>query len=149
VSKTSYSAGDVVARLIVQLGLGTDPQANGLWPVYSEGEPPTPDDVITVYTTDGVDSPRTMPDGELNGTDGLQVRVRSVRHDSGFEKASEIASALTDASLVRRITVAVDGVDHLVHSVDYVGNVIPLGKESPSSRRSLFTINAQVMFDRV
>jgi hypothetical protein len=144
---TVHSPADVVRWMIVGLGLGTDPSAAAAWPVYAEGEPPAPDETITVYTTDGVDSPRTMSDGATNGTCGFQVRVRSVRHDSGFQKASEIANKLTDPEFVRNLTVTVGASDYLVYSVDYTGNVIPLGKESPDSRRSLFTVNAQVTFD--
>lgn len=144
---TTHSPADVIRRLLIQLTLGTDPAAGEAWPVYAEGEPPTPDNVITVYTTGGVDSPRTMPDGDSNGTVGFQVRVRSVDHATGFLRASLIADTITAADSVRRVTVAVGGYTHLVHSVDYVSNVTPLGKESPNSRRNLFTVNAQAMID--
>ena len=40
--------------------------------------------------------------------------------------------------------VTIDGTTYLVHALTRQGGILPLGKDSPSSHRSLFTLNAIV-----
>lgn len=136
------SPADVVRWILVALGVGTDPELGSAWPVYCSSEPDRPDNSITVYDTDGTDNGRTMVDGKLQRLFGFQVRVRSDSHGTGWTKADAIQTALAES--VYQETVTVNGRSYLVHAVSRIGDVLPLGKESPTSKRSLFTLNAGV-----
>ena len=135
-----HSPAHIVQRLIVSLGLGTLPSAAGSWPVYATAEPQDPDNVITVYDTAGQSDGRSMIDGELFEHNGIQVRVRATTHEVGWPKADAIQTGL--ALSVYDETVTIDGTAYLIHSINRIGQVIPIGKETPLSKRSVFTINA-------
>ncbi len=140
-----HSVDDVIRRMLVQLGLVADPDVSplGSWPGYTADEPSSPDNVVTVYGTTGRDFGRIMIDGERPEHEGFQVRVRAVDHPTGFRKARALAVALD--TLVYRQQVSGGTLSpnvYCVHSISRTSNVIPLGKETPKSRRKLFTINA-------
>src|SRR5688572_13398595 len=98
-----HSPGEVVAYLLVELGLGatpTNPPASpATWPVYAEGEPDTPDNCITVYTTAGRSDGRSMIDGELFEHYGVQIRIRGRTQTDGWQKASAVRKAISAANL--------------------------------------------------
>lgn len=146
-----HSPADVIRSVLVTLGLTTEPALlpeNDLpWPSFTNREPPTPDDCVTVFDTDGVDHGRVMFGGERQSHHGIQIRVRSTYHDSGFKKAREIAlslDSLYDFSVTVPGTQQVGGEDYVVHSVNRVGEVLSLGREVPESKRSVFTVNAML-----
>lgn len=140
---TYYSPADIVRRLLISLGAGVSPSNGALWPVYATSEPGTPDNVVTVYDTAGLDDGRAMVDGELFRHLGFQVRVRSIDHRSGWDKASEIQNLLA-RSTYDEVVAMPDDTRYLIHCVSRIGDVIALGKEVPNSKRSLFTVNATV-----
>lgn len=146
-----HSPADVVRQLLIDLGLGTAISTagapTGAWPVYHASAPPEPDRIITVRSTTGIDGGRSHPDGERLTHHGIQVAIRSVSESEGYIKANAIAIALDQS--VRRVTVTVDGVNYLVYCFSKVGDVIPAGKETPTSKRSLFTINPMVSLRKV
>lgn len=127
---------------MIALGLGTDPASNGPWPVYAAGEPDKPDSAITVYDTVGRQEGRTHVDGEAQEHHGVQVRVRSAAHTAGYAKARAVAVALDEDVLMN--SVHIGAASYRVWAVARTGDVLSLGKESPDSKRSLFTINALV-----
>ena len=142
----THSPADILQALLVALGLGsqppgpTDPAVT--WPVFVASEPAAPDEAITTYDTEGRDFGFTMTDGERQEHHGVQVRVRASTHAVGWKKARAIAVALDES--VYQETVVIEGVSYFVHDVIRTSNVIPLGKEEPTSKRTLFTINAVV-----
>jgi hypothetical protein len=139
-----HSVANVIRHLLIDLGLGSYPLSaagEALWPIYIVGEPSSPDDVITVYNTDGADGGRVMNTGERQEHSGFLVRVRSSTHDGGAEKARAIAVAM-DEQVYRRV-VTVGAYSYVVHSISRTTDVIDLAKESLQAKRSIMTINAR------
>lgn len=139
------SAADVLGILLVDLGLGTAPVTvgrQGEWPVYTEDEPDTPDNCITIYDTEGVGRGKTMPDGEVQEAHGIQVRVRAKTHTVGFAKAREIAVTLDPLSM-RTVSVPTGNVTnrYRIWSLSRIGDVLAIGKQFPANKRRLFTLN--------
>lgn len=128
----TVTACDVVAQLLRDGGV--------TWEVASRKEPDVPDDVITVRTTQGRATARTMVDGKLHGTFGLQFRVRSNDDLLGQLKAREVQRLVS--LTVYNTFVNVEGAQFVVSSFSNIGDVLPLGFDQ-SSRRELFTLNAE------
>lgn len=141
----TYSPADILRRALIALGQGTDPvspssaQALVAWPIYCSLEPGEPDNAITVYDTVGRDDGRFHTSGERQEHHGIQIRVRSDTHVNGWTKARAIAVDLDQS--INFTVVAVEGVSFIIHSVSRTGDVFALGKESPTSKRSVFVIN--------
>lgn len=136
----THSPADVIRYLLIDEGLGTLPSVSGSWPVYAANEPDTPDNCITVYHTSNTIHGREMTAGETQEHEGVQIRIRSAGHNTGYVKADTIKRAL-DTS-VSWNTVTISGTDYLVHAVHRTTGVLSLGKDLTNSRRDLFTINA-------
>lgn len=143
-----HSPADIIRTLLIDLGMATAPSAGGDWPAYVAQEPDTPDSVITVYDTAGTTGGRLQTSGETVEQHGFQVRVRDANHFEGYEKARAIAVALDESVANAVVSVGDDvgtGSDtYIVYAVTRKGGIISLGKESPASKRSIFTINAVV-----
>lgn len=138
----------VLQAALILKGWASDPEALplGPWPVYQPGEPDAPDDCLTVRgttgrTTDG----RAMIDGSRFIQHGFQLRVRALDEADGYAKAQELADHL-DRDLYQ-YPVVVEGTRYLIHAVVSRGDVLELGPEEPTSRRSLFTLNAFLVVD--
>ena len=140
----THGTAQIVQQLLVDLGLGTLRSASpsGAWPVFRGVEPDLPDNAITVYGTVGLDDGRSMIDGELFDQPGFQVRVRGTDGDVAVEKVEAIRTSL--AVSVRLRDVRVEAATYLVWSVSRIGQVLVLGLETPKSKRSLCTLNAQL-----
>lgn len=156
------SPADVIRWLLVQLGQGiitlpsgliiasglvTDPSLSPMqaWPCYATDEPDSPDSVITVYDTQGRDDGRSMIDGERYEHHGFQIRVRAPTHRIGQLKAQQIKVVLDQAVVHRTVTFNDQNGTSRSYDVPCVSrtsDVIPLGKDTPSTKRRLFTINA-------
>lgn len=147
-STLPHSQADIVAQLLIRDSIGADPDVSplGSWPVYVSGEPNTPDNCLTVYDTAGVDDGSSMIDGELFAHEGIQVRVRAKDHRTGWTKADAIQTWMAESVYDEITTVAgADGsTTYLVHNFSRIGRVLALGKDAPTSKRSLFTVNALV-----
>lgn len=141
-----HSPGDIVRRALIAIGQGLDPPSTP-WPIYADAEPNSPDNVITVYGTSGNMDGRMMADGSWVVHHGIQVRIRSATPTAGFVKANAIAVAMDQSIYQQGITIS--GTSYLVHSISRKGEVIPLGKEEPGSKRNVFTINAVVVIKKV
>lgn len=140
----THSPADVTRWLLCALGLATDPDDGSTWPGYATGEPSSPDNCITVYDTAGGDDGRSMVTGEVFGNNGIQVRIRSSTHTVGWQKADAIWTTLAEG--VYDQTVTVGSTSYLIHCYTRIGDIIAIGKESPTSKRSIFTINCQITF---
>lgn len=134
------SQAEIAAQLLVDLGFGTDPLTFQAWPVYSTAEPSAPDNCITVKDTDGTSEGRSMVDGELQEHFGVQVRVRSTTHPTGWQKALAVREALAKNLYDRTVTIGSS--QYLVHCAAKISRVLSLGKDTPSTKRSIFTVNA-------
>lgn len=138
---TDEAPSEVVAQLIIDLGIGTDPSTTVTdWATRATGEDYTPDNCITVYDTTAFMDGRTH-DGKLQGMPGIQVRVRSSGPRNGWKKAKYVEYQLSQVldRIVHR-----NGNRYMVRSLNGFGGVLPMGKESPTSKRNLFTINCYV-----
>ena len=132
----------VVSQLVIDLGLGTDPDTDDVWPVYHSKMPDgpgVPNNAITVYETTPRLQGRIMFDGETQENHGIQVRVRADGAVTGQGKARAIQRAF-DVD-VSRTTVIVGANEYLVHCINRLGGILPLGTETPEGRRELFTLN--------
>lgn len=134
----THSPAKVLSQLLIDLEVGTVPSANSEWPTYFDNEPATPDNVITTYNARRVGGFRKMPDGVFVGPQGVQVRVRGKDSKTGYDRTVLIAEAL--ATVLRR-TVTVEGSVYRVQCLSTISDVFPLGKESPTSKRNLFTLD--------
>lgn len=150
VTGDDFSPADVIRWLIVWLNLGVTPstRVTGVsWPVCVGLEPSAPDDCITVKNTQGQDDGRSMPDSEANAHYGLQVRVRSVDENIGWRKANAVRTAL--ATQVRMTHVVIGSHEYNVVAVTRIGQVIAIGKETPASKRNVFTLNVMAAIKQV
>jgi hypothetical protein len=84
---------DIIRQLLIDLGVGLDITATD-WPAFSQKEPDSPDNVITVFDTMGRDLGRTNPDSVRSERYGIQVRVRGGDIDATGVRARSIAMAL-------------------------------------------------------
>lgn len=142
----THSPADVLRHCLISLGYGVIPSVSAVWPIFCDSEPDKPDNCITLYNTQGKESGRTMTDGERQEFPGFQVRVRCVNPVDGFAKARAIAVALDEEVYDEGVTVNPDtgsttSENYLLHSVSRSSQVIPLGKETPTSKRNVFTVN--------
>lgn len=144
----AHSPADVIRWLLVGLGLGTDYRNVGLWPVYAAGEPPKPDNVLTVYDTVGTDDGSVMigARGELQGHYGFMVRVRAADHPVGWAKANAIranlAETVYDNTVVVPLLNGVAAGTYVVENCAQVGHVLALGPNVANEKTWLFTVNA-------
>ena len=135
-----HNPADIIRWLMIDKGIGTDPADGGLWPIYRGSEPDTPDSVITVYGTTGQQDGRSQVSGEVFEHHGYMIRVRSNRESTASEKAYAIDQILNEQ--VANQLVNIDGYTYIVCAVNRKGSVNSVGKETPTSERNVFTINA-------
>jgi hypothetical protein len=148
----NHSPAQIVRRLLIGLGLGSDVDAGGQpegeWPVYDNDEPDRPDNTVTLFDYDGPDEGSTQPDGEMQGLDALQIRVRCKTKIAGWRKAYEIKQAIEKSPLVGgqayNVNVGIETTWYKIHCFSRISNVIPLGKETPTSTRKIFVVNCLV-----
>ena len=124
---------------MVDLSLGVLPSAGGSWPIYVSQEPNDPDKAITVYDTAGLQQGRFMNTGEVQERDGIIIRVRSPNHTDGFIKANAIATTLDQS--VQTTEVTISSTTYCVYSISRASGPIALGKEVPTNKRDIFTLN--------
>lgn len=140
----THSPEHVLAQMLVDLSLGTVGGGGGAWPIFYSNEPDTPDALITTYKTPDRDHGRAMIDGSLLGPFGFQVRVRAKNHATGWSKAEGIQETLASKDQVYQRTVHIEEAEYFVHACVGIGDVLAIGKETPTSSRRIFTINGFV-----
>jgi hypothetical protein len=148
----THSPADVTRQLLIDIGqcsdLDTNGQATGDWPVFESGEPNAPDNIVVVMDYEGPYEGSTQYDGERQGLDAIQIKIRSKTKRVGYMKATTIADLLSLSPQVggqayeRGVTV--EDIRYIVHAYSRIGKVIPLGKESPTSTRRVFVVNVLV-----
>lgn len=140
-----HSPADVLAELLIDLGQGTNSALSQAWPVYVANEPDLPDNVITIYDTVGKDNGRIMSDGHLVTQHGVQIRIRALNHPEGYEKASVLRVFLSG---IYDRTVSIGSNSYTVHALSGIGQVLSIGKEYPTSRRNVYTLNGLIEIRR-
>jgi len=141
-----HSPADIVRYLIIKLSQGTLPSDNGVWPVYASNVPDTPDSVITTTDTVGLHQGRTQNEGRVQERYGFQVAVRSVGHTNGYSKAQAIVVALDESAY--QDLIRIDTTDYIVWAISRTTGVLAVGKETPDSKRDLFTVNGTVSINK-
>lgn len=139
---TSHSPADVLRWALVDLAVLSAPNI-GDWPGFADYEPSTPDECVTLYDTQGNDDGRSMNDGALYSHHGIQVRIRSKTAPVGWDKAEQVRIAL--AQSIKLMPVSVDSEQYLIQAVTRIGQVLPIGRETPTTKgRFVFTINTTI-----
>lgn len=137
----THGPSQIVQKVFIALGLGTQPASGAVWPIYVTSEPDVPDNVITIYDTQGTPQGRAMVTGEIEENHGIQVRLRSTTVQVGRPKLEAIRRAM--AMSVYDETVTIDSKIYLLHAFARIGQIIDLGKDA-TSKRSLFTLNTEL-----
>lgn len=137
----THAPEDIVRRLLIAMGLGSDPPSEP-WPVYVGGEPDLPPDVISVYGTLGRQHGRDTVTRERAEHQGIQVKVRSAEYGDGAEKANQIAIAFDQDVLWAQVTI--NAVTYRVQSVNRTSPMLPLTKEALTAKRPIFAVNALI-----
>lgn len=146
----THSPCRVIAKLLVDLGLGAAPAAGAVWPVHWSKTPPAPDEVIVCRTT----TPRTHGKdqyGDVVEDEGVQVAVRARTEQRGRTKAEAIKAALDPLNLRGVAVPASDeaaAAAYTVYAVGRAGGVIHLNKDKPANELDLFTLNLLVTVRR-
>lgn len=141
-----HSPADISRAVLVNAGAGTDPSANTAWPIYAAGEPSSPDECITVYDTSARSDGRSMKDGEQWYHFGIQVRIRTKTHQGGFVKAWAVKKIMDES--INQLNISVSSDLYYFHCFTNT-NITYAGKETPTSKRSIFTINCYVTLRRI
>lgn len=148
--RLTHSPADVVAQVLMDLGLangmGPDGKPEGAWPVTVDTELNLPDDAVTVTNTEGVLNGRIQITGERPEHFGFQIKVRSSRPTTGWNKVNALAVALDQE--MSYVTVMVDSSTYMVGAVTRMGGVLAVGRELASTKRFIYTINAIVVINQ-
>lgn len=116
--------------------------------MYAHNEPDRPDNVITIYDTQGKKNGRTHVDGEVQEHHGFQMRVRSADSKTGYTKARAVYIIMSQT--VFRDCLTIEGSVYRVQSITLTTDVVPIGKDaSTPTKRSLYTINGLISLRKV
>lgn len=149
----THSPAQVTAQALADLGTASALGGKLDWAAYYAAEPNAPERVLTVFNTAPVadGGGRSMPDGEMLQHWGVQVRVRGRSDEDAWRKADQVRAALTEGNAVvrRAVTIAANAFQGLPAASYEVQcwsrvKVIDMGKNVPSSMRSVVTVNAMV-----
>ena len=139
-----HSPAMILRAALVDMGKGTFPLSNGIWPLYVGQFPDTPDEAVGVFDTSGQRDGRTQVDGIVHSHPGIQLRIRSNQYTSGYQKANELRIAL---QTIKGKIVTIDTVQYTILVVSQIGDILSLGKSEEINKRDLFSINAQLALD--
>ncbi len=126
----------------------SDGNSGGTWPLFISAMPDSvnvKEDCGAVYNTTGFKDGRLM-EGQVIQHYGVQLKIRSEDHDTGWAKAEAIASSL-DA--VYNTLITKDEVEFVLKNISRTSPVISLGLEVGTSRKNLFTVNFILTIKRV
>lgn len=145
-SQLSHSPADVLAQLIVQLGLGGDPEDDPLpdWPVYPTKEPNLPDRVIAVFDTMGVSFGYSSNTGNQYYKAGFQLSVRAEYPNVSYAKTEAVASYLNKNPAAKLVEVSLGSSSYCVEVVT-CGITIPMPRtDTPTSKRAKHVVNGYI-----
>lgn len=141
----THSPADVVRYLLIDLGIGTDPEDEGSWPIFCDGEGDTPDNVITIYNTSGAVQGDVHYNGEVQEHQGLQFRIRGGTSVIAWGKTEALKTKVDQD--VNGNVVTIDAVQYEVYCIARTGTVIALGKVD--GKRYVYTLNATVSLRQI
>ena len=137
----NHSPADVARWLLVGLGLGSDPSLSQPWPAYID-EPDAPDSILWLDDTAGRIDGRLMPTGEVEVHKGLILKVRDPLKKVAYQKiAAVVAGLLETTTATYPRTVAIGSNSYCVYNLTLTSDVMTMGKETSSSKRSLYSAN--------
>ena len=134
----THSPAQIVAQLLVDLGLGTLPSASLTWPVYDVSLPDENDEAMCVHDTQGNIDGRDMNSGTTLEHYGIMIRLRARDHLTGYAKANAVAVALD--SQVANDAVTLDSSVYNVIALSRKSGPLNNGPE-PGSSRVIFSAN--------
>jgi len=144
-----HSPADLVRYLLIAKGAGTLPSKFKDWPIQVSQEPSQPDNVITIYDTEGFRFGRIQLTGEHPEHKGIQVRLRSFDHPRGWKKIQAVANLLDMEVYQETVSVpAASGTEpvlYVVQSLTRQSAILPIGRDAENSDRHLFTVNYTVV----
>lgn len=108
------------------------------WPCFVNSMPDTPDMVACCIDTGAEKQGRILRTGEVIQKPAVQIQFRAKTFSDGWSKAKAV-EAFLDA--LYELTVTLDAVNHVIHSVRRHNTVLPIGAEPGGTRRELFTLN--------
>ncbi len=135
----THSPAQIVAKLLVDLGVATGPGGTALWGAFTSTLPDRPDNVIAVKNTTGVDESDLLV--TVGGTDqhyGVQIMVRAVDEPTCWLKADAVRQALRG---VLQRGVSIDSSRYIVPAVASLSPPIGAGMDRPASNRVMYTLN--------
>lgn len=148
-----HSPADILRWALVAMGVGANPTSWGLnnaleWPVFNDNEPSNPDNCLTTYDTSPQDDGRSMVSGERYEHCGIQVRVRSTSANVGYVKAKSLMTLLNEQLYGEIVSVPNSAAVYEIWSVSRT-QIIRMGKDSPTTKRSLHVLNGLVTVERL
>lgn len=141
-----HSPADILLQLLVDKELVALPSGEGEWKGYVSNEPDSPDKAVTVTDTGGTSGSRLQPTGEYLDRPTVQIRVRDATQNSAWQKIYEIQQALDTEVLGDSVTIG--GSNYEVSYLTRTTGILSLGRESPESKRVLFSINYSILIGR-
>lgn len=141
----THSPADILRYMLIDLGLGTLPTDAGSWPVFATFEADTPDNAITTYNEAPIHLGRSQISGLVYERYGMQIAVRAVDNNTGWNKIYTIAATLDQS--VYEYHISISSSTYTVHSCSRSSGPIDAGKGKPVSKRNLFTLNITAMIN--
>ena len=136
--KLAVSPASILAYYIINtLAKMTDPSDGSAFPLWISHMQDKPSNAGAIYDTSGILEQRQMS-GLVPIHQGIQIRIRTVRYETGYAKIEDIASALDE---VFDETVEISPEEYVIQNISKTTPIIPLGIEVGTKRRFLFTIN--------
>ena len=149
-----HTPADITRWALIALGLGVEPTQSNYqgndWPVSAHGMPPSPDNAIAVYvTTPQLDGRSLCPDQGMATHWAFQIAVRGA-NDFGFAfpKAEAIRVTLNEKVNGMSLTVSkpasLPATTYIIPCFSGL-SLVPVGRESPDSKRFIYTINGYLV----
>lgn len=142
----THTPAEVLRQLLIDLGVAFKSNSYVDWSCFVSMEPDnvrTPDNIITIYDTQGQFDGRLQINGEIQEQYGNQIRVRAKAYNVGYKKATDIAQRLDQLVVANQVTVITPQATktYTVHCAQRTSSVLPLGADPDNSERDLFTLN--------
>lgn len=134
-----HSPQEIIGQLLIDLSVGTDSQTLD-WSVFIDSKPDKPDECLVVSGQANVLQMTSQPTGEIVERRGIQILARAYNQSTGWTKVNDLVTKLDTE--VNRGIVVLGGTTYIVHSVDRTSGPFHVGRETPESKREIFTVNA-------
>lgn len=137
----NYSPAYILAQYLIGEGLLKGPSESGVWPAFVGSLPDgdgVDNDAAVLVDTAPVKDGRIMG-GEPLFHHGVQILLRSVAYNAGYNKVAALAAALAG---VQNDEVEVEsGSTYTLNNITQISGVLPLGQEPGTKRRWMFSVN--------